>query len=382
MITKEERLEIPENEINLIDYFKVLIKRKVLIGSVVFIAIIVSAIYSRFLPDIYVSTVTIFPPQEENSIANSIASQLPMGVGGILGLKTSAGFWVAILKSQTIMDAIAVKLNLMKDFKVNSIENAGAILRGMAKVSQNNEGLISITVEDRDPKRAALLANTFVEELDKINKGIVMTSGKRTRLFVEKRLKEAENELAKAEEAMKRFQENNRAIKLDEQSSAVIGAIGSLKGQVIAKEVELQTLLSYATPTNPQVEILRTQMTELKERLRELEEGKIKHDNPSSKDIFIPTSKIPDLSLQYARLLRDAKLQQTLHELLSQQYEMARIQEAKDTPTVQVLDEAKVPEKRSKPNRRQIVMLSTVSSAFFGIFAAFLIEYIQRVTKK
>ena len=178
---------------------------------------------------------------------------------------------------------------------------------------------------------------------------------------------------------MKAFQEGNRAVKLDDQSRAIIEAIGIVKGQLMAKEVELQTMLSYATPINPQAEILKTQVEELTEKLRELGEGKKSPGNPSSQDIFIPTAKIPDLALQYARLLREAKVQQTLYELLTQQYEMARIQEAKDTPTVQVLDEAKVPELKSKPSKRQIVMLSTITAGFFAIFLAFFLEYVEKV---
>src|SRR3990170_5612514 len=201
------------------------------------------------------------------------------------------------------------------------------------------------------------------------------------RVFVEDRLKEAKVELTKAEETIKGFQERNRAIKLDDQSRAVIEAMGTVKGQLMAKEVELQTLLSYATPNNPQAEILSTQVRELRERLRELEEGKTNPDNSSQKDLFIPTAKIPNLSLQYVRLLRDAKVQQTLYELLTQQYEMARIQEAKDTPTVQVLDEAKVPERKIKPRKRQIVMLAIVTAIFGGIFVSFFMEYIEKARK-
>src|SRR3990172_10697891 len=114
------------------------------------------------------------------------------------------------------------------------------------------------------------------------------------RVFIEKRLNEAKIELTKAEEAIKAFQEGNRAVKLDDQSRAIIEAIGTIKGQLMAKEVELQTLLSYATPNNPQAELLKTQIEELKEKLWEMEEGKKISDNPSPKDIFIPTAKIPN----------------------------------------------------------------------------------------
>src|SRR3972149_896202 len=379
-MTDNERPD--EDEINLLDYWRVLVKRKLLIGIIVGIAIIFSIIYSLILPEIFASTASIFPPQQEGSLASGIAAQLPGGLGslagGFLGINTPAGTWLAILKSETIKDAVINRLDLMKVFEAKTMDDARKTLDGMTKVAKSKDGIISITVEDTNPQRAATVANAFVEELDRINKGVTTTSGKRMRVFVEERLIGVKENLAKAEDAIKGFQERNRAVKLDDQSKTIIEAIGVVKGHLMAKEVELQTLLSYATAKNPQAEILRTEVNELKERLRELEEGKRIPDNPSSKDIFIPTTRIPDLALQYARLLREAKIQQTLFELLTQQYEMARIQEAKDTPSLQVLDVAKVPEVRVKPKRRQIVMLSTVAGAFFGVLIAVFMEYIDR----
>jgi uncharacterized protein involved in exopolysaccharide biosynthesis len=197
------------------------------------------------------------------------------------------------------------------------------------------------------------------------------------RAFVEKRLKEAQEGLSRTEEAVREFQDKNSAVKLDDQSKAIIEAIGTIKGQLMAKEVELQTFLSYATPNNPRAEILKAEIEELRQGLREMEEGK-RGNHPSPKSIFIPTARIPDLSLQYARLLREAKIQLTLYELLTQQYEMARIQEAKDSPTVQVLDVAKVSGKRVKPKRKQIVLLSGFSSLFVSVVLAFLLDFVGK----
>jgi len=372
-----------EDEINLLDYWRVLVKHKLLIGVITIVAFAGSVIYSLTLPRIYISKASILPPQQEGSVGSGIISQLPGGwgslAGGFLGSSTPSGVWMAILKSETIRDAIINHHNLMKTFKTNSMEDARNILGGKITIESSKEGIITLSVKDEDPNMAAALANAFVEELDKVNKGMVTTAGRRTRIFVEERLKDVKIDLTKAEETIKAFQERNRAVQLDAQSTAVMGAIGSVKGQIMAKEVELQTLLSYATPNNPQAELLKTQIEELKEKLWEMEEGKKISDNPSPKDIFIPTAKIPNLSLQYARLIRDAKVYQTLYEMLTQQYEMARIQEAKDTPTVQVLDTAKVPQKSTGPRKRQVVMLSSAIAAFFAIFVAFFLEYMEKL---
>ena len=219
------------------------------------------------------------------------------------------------------------------------------------------------------------MANAFVDELDKINREVVVSSGRRMRIFVEKRLDDVKVNLAQTEESMKEFQEKFKAIKLDDQSKATIEAVGLIKGKLMAKEVELQTLLSFATSNNPQVEMLRAEIKALKKGIRELE-GTI---SDKTSDIVIPTSKIPGLGLKYARLLREFKIQETLFELLTQQYEMSRIQEAKDSPTVQVLDRALVPEKRSKPKRKRIVILSVFLSAFLSIFLGFFLEYVARM---
>ncbi len=374
---------VKDDEINLLDYWLVLVKRKLLIGIITVMAFAGSAIYSLTLSNIYVSTASILPPQQEGSMGSGIISQLPGGLGslagGFLGISVPSDVWIAILKSETIRDAIINRHNLMRTFKAKNMEDARNTLGSKVNVELSKEGMISISVKDENPEMAATLANAFVEELDKVNKGMVTTAGRRMRVFVEGRLKDVKVDLTKAEETIKTFQERNRAVQLDAQSTAILGAIGSVKGQVMAKEVELQTLLSYATPNNPQAELLKTQVEELKGKLHEMEEGKKIPDNPLLKDIFIPTSKIPNLSLQYARLLRDAKVHQTLYEMLTEQYEMARIQEAKDTPTIQVLDEAKVPQGGVVPKKRRIVMFSTVTAAFFAVFVAFFMEYIEKL---
>ena len=377
----ELRREYYEDEINLLDYWRVLVKYKRFIASIVVFAAVASVIVSLLLPKIYASTARIFAPQQEGA---GILAQLPGGLAGLasgmIGGGTPADLWVGFLESQTLRDAIIDRFNLKELYKVETIEDARASLNGSVSIKKSKEGIVSITVEDKVPERAAKLANAFVEELDKINQEIVMSSGRRMRIFVEKRLDEVKVNLAGTEENLKDFQEKYKAIKLDDQSKAIIDAIGLVKGHLMAKEVELQTMLSFATSNNPQVEMLRAEVKALRGRLNELGEGS-KLNTPSSeqKDIFIPTSKMPDLGLRYARLLRDFKIQETIFELLTQQYEMARVQEVKDSPTVQLLDRALIPEKRSKPKRKRIVILSVFLSGFLSVFLVFILEHIGRL---
>lgn len=368
-------------EFNLLDYWEVLVRRRRLAGLIVGATFIISVIVSLLLPRIFASTASILPPQHEDSLGRGLASLAAGAIGGsaigLLGAESPSDLWVGILKSRNAGDAVISRFNLKDHYGVESMEDARKVLGDNLRVSKTKEGIISITVEDKDPGVAARLAAAFVEELDRINKSIVMTAGKRMRVFVEKRLMDARNALGEAEDAVRAFQEKNRAVKLSDQSRSIIGAIGSVKGQLMAKEVELKTLLSYATPNNPKVGIIRTQIEGLKERLQELEYGGLDGAKTRRKDFFIPTARMPGLSLQYARLLRDVKVQETLEEFLTRQYEMARIQEAKDSPTVQVLDRARVPEKKAKPRRTIIVMLSTITAAFFAVFMCFFMDYIE-----
>ncbi len=381
-----EAEQYSDDEINLLDYWHVLAKRKFLFFAVIFVAMIVSVIVSLMLPKIYASTTSLLPPQENPSGMSAIASQLPGGLGGLaggmLGGKSPTNLWMGILKSRTVLDDIVKQFNLKEVYQAKSEAEARTLLRGALRITKSKEDILSITVEGQDPELTAKLANAFVETLDRINQSILTTSGGRMRAFVEKRLEEAKKALMASEDAVKAFQEENGAVKLDVQSSAIFQAIGTVKGELMAKEVALKTLLSYATPQNPEVKILKTEVKELRSALSSLEKGNDDPDGPASKGIFIPTDRLPNLGLQYARLLRDAKIHETLYSLLTEQYEMARIQEAKDSSTVQVLDIATVPEKRVRPKRRVIVMLSTFTAGFFAIFLIFFLEYIENAKKK
>ncbi|MEK7286807.1 MAG: GNVR domain-containing protein [Nitrospirota bacterium] len=372
-----------DDGINLYDLWQVLVKRKRIIYLIVGVAFCASIIISLLLPKIYAATTSTYPPQQDSmgiSMGMNALAEKGLGglSGGLFGGKTPADLWVGILKSNTLRDTIIKRFSLKELFHVKTIEDARVALNGRVKIIKGKDEIIAITVEDKDPSRAAKIANAFVEELDKINRGNVMTSGKRTRLFLEKRLHDAKSDLFKAEEEIKVFQENNKAVRIDEQSKAIFGAIGEVRGNLMAKEVELETLLSFTTRNHPKAEILQSEVAGLKNQLRALTEGK-KGGNASSKDIFIPTERIPDLGLQYTRLFRNAKVQETLYGLLIQQYELARVQEAKDSPTVQILDFAKVPEKKIKPKRALIVIFSTFTAGFISVFYVFFLSYLEKV---
>jgi len=378
--------EYYEEEANLLDYWRVLTRYRKLIALIVPVSFGISVVISLLLPTVYASTTRIFAPRQENSLGTGVLEQLPGGLSGLasgtLG-GTTADLWVGFLQSQTLRDAMIEMFDLRKLYEAKTIEEARNSFDNRISIKRSKEGIISITLEDKVPERAAEMANAMVEELDRINREAGMSAGRRMRIFVEKRLNEAKVSLVRTEEDLREFQEKYRAIKLDDQSKAIIEAIGLIKGQLMGKEVELQTLLSFATSNNPQVEMLRAEIGALRQRLTELEEGSdLDSSGSQNQDIFIPTSRMPDLSLRYARLLREFKIQETIFELLNQQYEIARVQEAKDSPTVQVLDTAKIPEKKSGPKRRRFIILLTIMGAVISVLMAYFFEYIERLKKK
>ncbi len=369
-----------EQEIDLLTLWRTLVKRKRFLFTMIGTVFIASIIISFSLPKIYRATTSLLQPEESSSAAKLIASQIPSGLvglaGGALDMKSQTMRWMGILNSRTIFDGIIAQFDLKMVSDKKTLEGTRLWLENKVHFQKSREGILSISVEDQNPERAAAMANAFVEALDKINREIVMTTGGRTRTFIEGRLKEAKTALEQSEEALKVFQEKNGAVKLDAQSEAMIDAMGAIQGKLLSKEVGLKTLLSYATPQNPQVTLLKTEITELKRALLTLEKGNDKTGNTSN-GLFIPTNRLPDLGLQYLRLLRDVKIDETLYGLLTEQYEIARIQEAKDSSTVQVLDLAIVPEKPVKPKKQLIVISATMLAGFLGFFGVFFLEYLE-----
>jgi len=371
-----------EDEINLLDILIVLVKRKWLILGITFGAAIITAIVSLIMPPVYRAETKIFPPQLSSSMATEFLRQ----IGGIsdiagtaLGLKTPADLYIGMLKSRTIADRIIERFNLVELYKAKYLEDARRRLTEdiLEVKSDMKSGIITIAVEDKDPKRAADMANAFVEELKNMTKGLAVTEAAQRRLFFEEQLKDAKESLIKAEEAMRGFQERTGAIKIDEQTKAVIEGIAQLRAQIAAKEVELKVMRTYATPYNPDLQKREEELRGLKAELRKLE-AKGSGFNP---DPLMPTGKIPAVGTEYIRKLREFKYQEALYEILLKQYEAARLDEARDAPIIQVIDKAVPPEKRAKPKRTLMVIVATFTGFFLSIFIAFFMEYRERAVQ-
>lgn len=370
-----------EDEINLLDYLIVLAKHKKLILLITFGVAIITAIISLIMTPIYRAETKILPPQPSSSITSQMLSQLE-GMAGLvgtsLGIKGKNEIFVELLKSRPVLDRIIDRFDLMNAYKAEYRDDARNILLGALKVrSDRKSGIITVGVEDKDPKKAADMANAFIEELKKLNKKLAITKASQRRLFFEDQLKDAKESLILAEESMKQFQEKTGALKLDAQTQAVIDGISQLRAQIAAKEVQLKVMKTYATPQNPDLQRVMEELRGMKEQLAKLEAKKGGH-NP---DPLMPTGRVPEVGTEYMRKLRDLKFYEKLYELLLKQYEAAKLDEAREPILIQVIEKAIPPKMRVKPKRRLMVMIATVTALFFSIFIAFIMEYIEKASK-
>jgi uncharacterized protein involved in exopolysaccharide biosynthesis len=376
----EEKQKQQEDEINLLDYLIVLLKRKRLIIGITFGAALITAIISLIIPPVYRAETKILPPQQSSGVAAQLMGQLG-GLAGIgpetFGIKTPGELYIGMLKSRTVADSIIDRFNLMELYKAKYRDDARKTLVEdvLEATSDKKSGIITVSVEDKDTKRAADMANAFVEELKILTKGLAVTEAAQRRLFFEDQLKDTKEALIKAEEGMKGFQEKTGAFQVEEQAKAIIESIADLRAQIAAKEVEIKVMKTYSTPNNPDL-----QKTEEALRGLKVELNKLEAKGSSGHDPLMPTGRMPAVGTEYMRKLRDLKFNETLYELLTKQYEAARLDEARDAVVIQVIDKAVPPDKRAKPKRTLMVAIATFTGFFLSVFAAFFMEYKERAS--
>jgi len=363
-----------EQEIGILDLLQVLVRHGKLILRICGTAALLSIICSLLLPNIYTSTAKVLPPQKEGAGLSSLSAILGQAGGGLASLAGGAlgggsDLYLGILKSRSVEDAVIRRLALEKVYKKKTPEDTRKALEARVKMQAGKDGIITIAANDKDPKRAAAIANCFVDELFKKSVQLNLIKAGTERSFLEKRLELVKTDLKNAEDSMKSFQEKNKAIKVDSQAIATIQGIAQMKAELITKEVHLASLRSYQTDENPQVRLLQSGISRLRGQL-EAYEG-----SGMSGDAIPAVGNVPSLALEFARRLRELKIQELLYEQLTKQYEMAKLSEAKDSSSLQILDDAVIPTKKSKPRRSMIVILTTTVAFFISIFLAFIHEY-------
>jgi tyrosine-protein kinase Etk/Wzc len=379
MTTSEERINksdaYEEDAISLLDLMLVFARHKKKIIIFPFCIGCVIAGYSLIIPEIFTASTTLIPSDRKQSSAMAMLNQLgPLAgmAGGAMG-GGDTEVLLTMLKSRRIQDRVITAQQLTQgDEGELTMAQAREGLTAVTGVSLGrSDGVITISVKNERPEKAAAVANEYVVVLEKLSKELALTEASQRRAFLEKQLADAFAKLQEAEEAMKESQLKSGLVQLDAQGKAVIEAIAALQAQIAAKEVELGALRLFATDENADVKRIIATISELKNQLSQLERT---NPNAQASSVIPSTSQLPEAGLEFLRRTRDLKYAETIHQLLAQQYQMAKVDEAQNAPILQVLDAAIPPEKRSSPNRRQMVLMAMVVSGFLMCMVAFMIE--------
>ncbi len=352
------------------------------LGKVASVGFGLSLLLAFLLPKQYESTTRLMPP-EPDAMSSGLSSAIEAVTGGgasgagssigsalggtaadLLGLKGSGPPYTAILGSRTVQDRIIDRFDLLHLYRIKYRISARKKLGSRTEISEDRKtGIVTVTVTDRDPLRAAAMARAYVEELSRVVGELSSSSARRERVFLEGRLREVKEDLDKAANEFSEFSSKNATLDLTEEGKAMVEGAAMLQGELIAAESELQGLEQIYTDNNVRVRSLQARIEELKSQLLKLGGTSSSANLPvSSNEIYPSIRQLPLLGVRYADLYRQTKTQEIVYALLTQQYEMAKLQEAKETATVKVLDEADVPEKKSFPPRLLLVILGTMMS--------------------
>jgi len=371
---------------------KVIYKNRKPIIIVTVITFILSIGFSLIVPLYYRGISTIMPPLEDEGFSNiaSLVSDLPLQALGLSsGPTTGAETFMAILKSRTIMTAAADSFNLIQRYKEKNMELTIKKLRKHIGVNLDDEGTITLFAEagtcwfpsSASKEEARFLsrdmANFFIEQLDQINRKMRSARGRNSRIFIEKRYLQAIDDLTSAEQDLKDFQETNGLIYLPEQTTATIETGAEIKAQVIAQEIEMKVLRESVGTGHAEYQQAKLAYETLQ---HEYEQFKTSHREKY--DIFVPFDIIPELGMRYLQLFREVKLQEKLVEFILPQYEQAKIEEMKNTPSLQILDKAVKPYKKHRPKRAMIVIFLTFLSGLICISYFYTKPLFQLLYKK
>ena len=363
-----------ENDVSLLDVLVLLLQNKRFIARFVVGAAVAAIIVAFLLPIRYEAKIVLMPPAQNSSIGSSLLGQLgnlgglgalaSMASGG-LGLKNPADMYVALLTSRTVEDAMIRRFGLMQEYHEKRMSDTRKEFeRRTTAVAGNKDGLIRLSVEDRDPKRAAELANGYVEEFRKLSASLAITEAARRRLFFEQQLQQAKESLTAAEEAMSKTQQSTGVLQIDSQARALIESAAILRAQVVAKQVQIEGMKSFAADNNPSLLLAKQELAELQSQLNRVAGSQ----NDVGSDINLSKGRVTQAGMEYLRRYRELKYQETVFELLAKEFEIAKLDEAREGSIIQVVDAAVPPDRKSSPHRTLIIMGCTILAFFVASF--------------
>jgi capsule polysaccharide export protein KpsE/RkpR len=360
--------------------------------------LIISTIIAILVPNRYTATTRLMPPENQGGssiamLSAVISKTAAPGLGGlasdILGSKSSGALYMEALHSRTVEDRVVNRFDLRREYWVRYMEDARKYLDDNTSVSEDRKsGVITVMVTDRNRQRSAAMAQAYVEELNRLMNDVSTSSARRERIFIEQRLATVKQDLHRAAEDFSQFASQNTTLDISSQTKAMVEAGADLQGHLMAAQSELEGLETIYTANNVRVRSLRARVDELRHQLNEMAGGNptaVQAANPAAvpgspasggqgssnqiSDMIYPSiRKLPLLGVRWAELYQQTKVQETVYQLLTQEYEMAKIQEAKEIPTIKVMDEAAIPERKSFPPRLGFMILGTVLAAITGAF--------------
>jgi uncharacterized protein involved in exopolysaccharide biosynthesis len=370
-------------EQNTAEWMWLLWERRRILARVAIWGLIVSTIIAFIIPKRYESTTRLMPPDSLSSsgmaMMAAVAGKGGLGLnsmaGDLLGMRSSGALFVDILRSRTVADRLVDRFALRKVYGVRYRDDARKHLAKYTYISEERKsGVITITVTDHDPRRAAQLAQAYVEELDRLVAEVSTSSARRERVFIEQRLQTVKQDLDNASRQFSEYASQNTTIDMAAQAKATVEAASKLEGELIAAQAQLEGLEQIYAKDSVRVRSLQASVNEFRSQLHRIggETPNSSTDqnaagSKSSSHEFPSIRQLPLLGVKWADLYRETKIQETVYELLTQQYELAKIQEAKEIPVVKILDAADVAEKKSFPPRTLVVLLSTCVSLIIAI---------------
>ena len=349
-------------------------------------ALLAFTVIAFLLPKRFDSSVVLMPPDDQSasgmmmaaSLANRISGSLGGVAGDILGIKSSGDLFIGILKSRTVQDSVITSLDLKKVYGTKQWDPARKLLASNTMISEDRKsGIITITTSDRSPQRAAAIAGQYVSELNAVVSQLSTSSARRERVFLEQRLAQVKQDLETAERDFSEFASKNGTIDLKEQGRAMVEGAATVEGQLIAAQSELQGLKEIYSENNVRVRSVKARIAELQNQLQQLggkQEIAKAATASDTNELYPSIRKLPLLGVPYADLYRRTRVQEAVFESLTQEYELAKVAEAKEIPSVKVLDPPNVPEHKSFPPRLQIMLVGTFLASALAVMAIFAKE--------